>query len=274
MSELRTYPVARPTTAPATGSILYKHLMENLKIPASASHKIWFAGEAEKLAKPDLYSFRGKAENRKKIELVALNGNAINKDSKPEIITLNGSETVLVSDLSEKSKAELKMPENARGKDKVFNPNFVEYEQLGEYTKASNELAAIAFVKGFSSYYGGETGKTLYSEMDVLNFINVCFTDLSSKEMLYVMNNNHMAWTTLAYMREKGASGDMMVEFFAQNPHDFYNKDLGTILPSMFYTLALLNQNPVAYYEKLDVDVWGAREAATYMIQYMAGQQK
>ena len=38
----------------------------------------------------------------------------------------------------------------------------------------------------------------------------------------------------------------------------------------MFYTLALLGQDPVESHKKLDVEIWGAKEAAEYMRKYMA----
>ena len=84
--------------------------------------------------------------------------------------------------------------------------------------------------------------------------------------MMHFLHGNHLAWAALAYMREEGnVAGDLLAEFHGQNPTDFYTKDLGTVLPSMFFALASLGQDPVKFHDKLDVEIWGAKEAAKYM---------
>ena len=109
-----------------------------------------------------------------------------------------------------------------------------------------------------------------YSEKDILNFLTACFEDLSSLEMNYVMFGNNLAWCYLTYQREGGEiRGDILKEFYAQNPTNFYIKDLGTVLPAMFYTLANIGQDPVKFHNKLDIEIWGAMEAAEYMQKFM-----
>lgn len=263
---LRQYPVKKPSSAPATGRLLYNHLMENLKIPARANHSIWYEGEKRKLDKPSEYAFRGKAQKGKKVELKSLNGNPL---PEPTMKELDGSETVLVKDLTDSAREELGIPENARDKDKVYNPNFVPYEELGKETKLSNELPVLAFIKGVSSWYSGLQGKTNYSELDVLRFIRACLEDLSSPEMMHVLHGNHMAWAVLSYVREDGnVSGDVSAEFHSQNPVDFYTKDLGTTLPGIYFALSQLGQDPVEFDAMLDIEVWGSKDAAAYMRRY------
>ncbi|MBI4919203.1 hypothetical protein HY837_04685, partial [archaeon] len=58
-------------------------------------------------------------------------------------------------------------------------------------------------------------------------------------------------------------------EFYAANPSEFYIKDLGTVLPMMFFALANLGKDPVQYHDKLDVEIWGAKAAAEYMRQFL-----
>lgn len=264
---IRTYPVKRASSAPGTGSILYTHLMENLVIPARSSHDIWYAGENAKLESPGGYSFRGAIPIGQTIRLTSLSGKPF-ADGETSY-TFDGSEgPVLVSDLTQSARTALGIPVTARDKDKVFNPNFKKYEELDETTRFSNELAAMALPKSLSSYFGG-SGRVNYSELDVLKFLTACFENLSGSEMMHVLHGNHMAWAALAYMRAKGSvGGDVSAEFYRAQVPDFYAKDLGTVLPAMFYAVALLGKNPIAFFEKLDTEVWSAKEVAQHMKQF------
>lgn len=263
---VRKYPVKQATSAPATGRIFYEFLMRNIKIPAAANHTIWYLGAEAQLAKPTEYAFRGDIPVGNTLDLIALGGKPV---TSPYI--LNGKEDcVLVSDLSEGAKVDLGIPVNARGKDKVYNSNFKPYDQLPELTKISNELAALSLPKSISSYLAGVKGKVNYSEKEVLNFLNTAVSDLSSPEMMHILHGNNQVWNALAYIRGKGnVEGDLMAEFHAQNPDDFYQKDLGTILPATYFALASLGQDPAEAHKKIDVYVWGAKEAADYMRKYM-----
>jgi hypothetical protein len=262
---IRDYPVSKVSSAPATGRLFYEFLMRNIAIPGAANHNIWYAGENSKLASPNNYSFRGDIPTGKTLELLTLAGKPVIEDP----YTFNGMEDyVLVSDLSEKAKKELNIPQNARGKDKVFNANFRPYDKLPSLTKMSNELAALSVPKSISSYLA--KNKSNYSEKDVLGLLDASFSDLSGPEMMYFLHGNHLAWSALNYMRAKGnVEGDLLAEFHGQNPTDFYTKDLGTVLPAMYFALASLGQDPTHFHKKLDVEVWGAKEAAEYMKQYM-----
>ncbi len=263
---IREYPVQKLSSTPSTGSLFYEFLLRNVKIPASSNHNIWYAGEEKKLSLPEKYAFRGDIPVGKTLELVTLSGKEINSPH-----TFNGDEEhVLVSDLSENAKLELRIPTNARGKDKVFNSNFRKYDDLPELTKVSNELACLSVPKSISSYLSGVKGKINYSEKDVYKFLSASFDDLSSSEMMHILHGNHMAWTALAYIRSKGnVEGDILSQFHSQNTTDYYVKDLGTVLPAMFFALASLGKNPVEFYNKIDVEIWGAKDAAEYMQKFL-----
>ncbi|HOI18317.1 MAG TPA: hypothetical protein PLX15_00430 [Candidatus Woesearchaeota archaeon] len=268
------------SSAPSSGSDFYNFLLKYVEIPASASHDIWYRGLEEQQKHPESYAFRGDIPTGKTIELVSLGGKPLEEvlsnsgnglTNGARKYTFNGSELyVLVGDLSEESKKELGIPDTAREKDKVFNSNFKKYEDLPEITKMSNELAALSVPKSISSYLAGVNGKVNYSERDVLNLLESAFNDLSGPEMMHFLHGNHLAWAALEYVKGNGnINGDISTEFHKQNTEDFYLKDLGTILPSLFFALASLGKDPMDYYNKLDVEIWGAKDVAEYMRQYM-----
>jgi hypothetical protein len=266
---VRNYPVKNVNSAPATGRVFYEFLMRNIAIPAAANHNIWYAGAKAQLDKTDQFAFRGDIPKGKTLELVALAGKGVESP-----YTFTGEEPyVLVSDLSHSAREELGIPANARDKDKVFNSNFKPHEQLPKLTKISNELAALSVPKSISNYLAGVKGKVNYSERDVLDLLTASFDDLSGPEIMHFLHGNHLAWAALAYIREEGnVAGDLLTEFHGQNPTDFYAKDLGTVLPAMFFALASLGKNPLDFHKKLDLEVWGAKEAAKYMQQYMPNE--
>jgi hypothetical protein len=266
---MRKYPVMKPSSAPATGRLLYEFLMSNIKVPATANHEIWYAGLEAQLETPEISAFRGVTPAGTSMKLKTLMGQPLADQS--EDYTFTGDEAyVLVSDLSNEARIELGISAKARDRDKVFNANFKSFDDLNKFTKWSNELAALSVPKSISSYLAGTNGKVNYSERDVVEFLDTCFSDLSSPQMSHVLHGNHLAWAALDYMRSDGnVEGDLMTEFHGQNPADFYVKDLGTVLPGMFFALASLGQNPEVYLAKVDIDVWGANDAAKYMKQFM-----
>ncbi|MEI7719488.1 MAG: hypothetical protein WCI72_06470 [archaeon] len=263
---LRNYPVSRASPMPATGRIFYDFLMQNVKIPASAGHILWYGNAKDQVSKPDQFALRGDIPVGRTLELVSLTGKPVGAP-----YTFTGKEScVLVSDLSPASLRELGIPANARGKDKVFNNNFREYDALPELTKYSNELAALSVPKSLSSYLAGVQGNVNYSERDVLNNLINCFDNPGGPEMMHILHGNHLAWAALAYIREKGnVSGEVSAEFNGQNPADFYAKDFGTVLPMMFFALASLGKDPMEYYRTLDVEIYDADKVANSMRQYM-----
>ncbi|MBS3174472.1 hypothetical protein J4440_01180 [Candidatus Woesearchaeota archaeon] len=265
---VRNYPVRKVSSAPSTGRLFYEFLMKNIKIPASATHNIWCAGMNDQLKSPNDSPFRGIIPTGQTLELISLFGRPFENATN---YRFTGEESfVLVSDLSEKSREQLGIPAKSRDKDKVYNINFKPYEDLQHLTKVSNELAALSVPKSISSYLAGVKSNVNYSERDVLNLLTVSFENLNSPEMMHILHGNHLAWAALSYIRENGnVEGDILAEFHGQNPSDFYTKDLGTILPAMFFALASLGKNPITFYKKLDVEIYGAKDSAEYMTKYM-----
>jgi len=279
---LRSYPVTKPSTFLSTGKEFYHHLMVNRKVAAEANHIIWYNGAQQQLQEKQKFAFRGALPVGQKLDLVSIGGQLNDLDLLKRIqhsgspyfeYEVTGEEDYLcVADLSDATKIQLNIPDGVKPTDKVFNRNFVNYEELPTTTKYSNELASMALPKAFSSWYAGNIGKTNYSEVDVLNYVKTCFENLSGPEMLHLLQTNNALWTALAYVRSKGSvESDVMVEFHGQNPADFYYKDMGTVVPMLFYGLALLGEDPVKYAEQLDKDIyiWGASDAAKYMTQFM-----
>lgn len=281
---IREYPVEKPTSALATGSLLYQHLLNNATIPAVACHNIWYAGQLEAYNDPNNV-FKGDIPVGQTIALVSLMGkpldgleeilkqNAVDNGDGTFDYTFTGSEKedyVLAGDLSDSACTELNIPTDTKAGKKIYNSNFKEnYDDLFELTKISNELTAVSFAKAVSSWYGSQ-GKINYSEKDVLDFIDAALERLDSPEMTHILNTNHMAWSALDYVKSgRNVAGDLKSEFYAQQTTDFYEKDLATILPAMFYAGALLGSDPVELHKKVDYPVWDADKAAVSMQQYM-----
>lgn len=267
---LRTYPTSKPSSALATGRLFYEFLMGNITVCATANHNIWYKGREEELKHPEAFAFRGDLPTGQTIELLTLEGKPIEGAAESGApYTFTGDEGfVLVSDLTDRARQELGIPDGARGKDKVYNPNFKAYEDLPQFTRYSNELAALSVPKSISGYLC--PANVNYSERDVLGFLSGAFDNISGPEMAHILYGNNAMWTALSYIRSDGSvEGDVMAEFYGQNPWDFYTKDLGTVLPAMFFTLASLGQDPLTYHDKLDVEVWGAKDVAIFMKDYM-----
>lgn len=267
---LRNYPTSKPSSALATGRLFYEFLIRNIKFCATVNHNLWYKAREEELKHPEASAFRGDIPVGSTIDLLTLGGKPIEGASESGAsYTFTGEESyVLVSDLTEKARRELGIPAGVRDKDKVFNPNFRPYEGLPQFTQDSNELAALSVPKSTSSYLCATNVN--YSEKDVLGFLSRAFDNLSGPEMAYILHGNNMMWTALAYIRDGGnVEGDVMAEFYGQNPWDFYTKDLGTVLPAMFFALASLGEDPVIYHGRLDVEVYDADKAALFMQYYM-----
>jgi len=277
---MRDYPVDHASSARATGNLFYDFLLDNIKVPASATHTLWYNGVQDQLKNPDKSAFRGDIPVGQTMKLVSLDGQPFEKetDSISDIVawTFTGDEQfVLVKDLAEETKSQLGIPENAKTGEKVFNYNFKKYDNLPQMTKYSNELAPLSVINAISSYLAGVQGKVTYNEKDVLEFLSNSMSDLSSEEMTHILGYNNMAWKALAYIRGEGnLEGDMRAEFYGQNPADFYAKDLGTVLPAIYFALASLGENPVQYDKKLDISVWGSTDVAKFMMDYMPEETK
>jgi hypothetical protein len=260
------YPLVKPSAELSTGIEVYRHLMHNLKIPASQNHMLWYNAVKKKLETPDQSPFRGDIPTGTSLEILTLGGKPINGQYK----FTGAEEYVLVSDLADSAKQFLKLPENSRPQDKVFNSNFKEYDELSEYTKRSNELAAMSVAKSIPSYLMGTMKKSRFSERDVVELIFEILENPSGKEAEFFMAMNNSNWSALAYIRNQGVvNGDILANFHEQNDYDFFNKDYGTIFPTLLYTHAILGQDPMVSYGRLNASVYDAQKIAASMRSFM-----
>ena len=58
---------------------------------------------------------------------------------------------------------------------------------------------------------------------------------------------------------------DIKKDFYSQNGIEFFVKDIGTVMPAMLYTLAILGVNPKSMIEHLDYDLYEIDKAAASM---------
>ena len=268
------YPVSKPSTVPSSGHKLYNHLMNNVKVPAESSHMLWYNGVRNTLKSPELYAFRGWFPLGSSMELNLKGKEVVNFtiDFVKELIENNRH--IFVSDLTERTRKLLNIPVNAKEGDKVYNCNFVEYKDLPKETRISNELTTLSLAKSISAYLCRTVGMH-YTEQDVAVMLTTAVTNLGSKEMMYILNNNHLQWVTLNYIRDGKVQPDTLKEFYAQSDIEFYSKDVGTILPSIFYTTAMIGISPVdlVYNSPSIKSIWGAMDVAEYMDNKRTGQK-
>jgi hypothetical protein len=276
----RIFPVTQPSTIPGTGVALYQLLIENLDLVAKTNHTVWYEGEANKLLPENTpkHAFRGGIPVGETLELLTLSGevlqnieSAVETESGTYVYTFTGIEgPVFVSDLASSAREQLRIPSSATVDAKVYNPNFKPFEDLDDITKTSNRNAAFAVAKAVDNYLASH-GDVNYSERDVLKFIQRALHNLGGEEMKYIMHSNNMMWCALSIGREGRPKGDAKARFFGTNPPDFYAKDIGTVLPGLYYLLANLGEDPVVYQQKLakQATIWGAEGAAQHMKQYM-----
>ncbi len=246
---MSNYPIIKARSNPASGINLYLHLLREAKSIGSLPHEVWHAGEKSKLIFPDKYPFRGFFPIGKTLN-ISYGGSALRE------YTFTGEEKndVYVMDLSPEAKDELEIPPNAKDKDKVFNPNFVPYDDLSEETKISNELPTIALAKSIDAYLSERIGP-YYSEQNIVDFLLLACEDASSEEMIFMLHANHVVWCAQKYMTT-GLAPDMEKQFFTQDDEDFYIKDVGTLMPSILYALTMLGQSPINIVNELSFDLW------------------
>jgi len=97
----------------------------------------------------------------------------------------------------------------------------------------------------------------------------VAIKNANSMEMRHILHGNHIAWCSIRFMETGIMEEDIKKQFYGQNKTDFYIKDIGTIMPSMLYTLAILGINPEVIIRDLDYDLWGIDTVAEKLQFYM-----
>ena len=261
------YPIERATTIPGSGSTVYLYLLENIEIPARCPHDIWYAGEEKKLNDPH-HPFKGFFPVGRTLKINYADAGVIDYR-----FTGNEKNAVYVKDLSPEARLELGIPSNADPKAKVFNPNFVKYDDLPHTTKISNQTTTMSLAKSISAFLCNKES-ILYTEQDVVDMLIVALKKVNSTEMMTILHGNHVSWCSLAFMRTGTMEADIKREFYGQNDLDFYVKDIGTIMPSILFTMAILGIDPVEVIKDFSVDLYGIDTIAKKMQGYMRKHQE
>jgi len=261
------YPIAIPSSVPGSGSAVYLHLLASLKIPSELPHLLWYNSQRKKLEnKHD--PFKGFFPIGK--ELLCSYGGS---EMRTYLFTGKEKNPVYVKDLSPKAKMELGISNDANPADKVYNPNFVPYNELSENTRISNETVSMSLAKSISSFLCTKKD-ILYTEIDVVNMLITAIKHANSDEMRTILHGNHVAWCAARFVESGQMEEDIKRQFYGQNDIDFYIKDIGTIMPSMLYVLALLGSDPTDVIKNLDYDLYGIEEVAETLKAYMKSEQK
>lgn len=262
------YPVEKASTVPGSGSGIYLYLLQNISTPGSLPHTVWYNGEKAKLEHPEKYPFRGffPVGETLKVEY----GGSGFRD-----YTFTGEEqnAVFVKDLSKEARLKLGISADASDGEKVFNPNFLKYADVSDNTKTQNELPTLSLAKSISDWLCQKIG-LYYTEQHVVEFLEIAIHNASSNEMMLILHGNHIAWCTNRYVIEGKILPDIEKQFYAQDSPDFYIKDLGTIMPSILYTLTMLGKNPMTVIEKLTFDLYGIKDVALSLEPLLEINQK
>jgi len=168
---------------------------------------------------------------------------------------------------------ELGIPKEADPKAKVFNPNYLPWEELSEDIIILNHLPTLALAKSISSFLCTKVG-LYYTEVDVVDMLLKAIRVASSDEMMHLLLGNHIAWCTHRYTLTGEMEPDVEKQFHAQDSPDFYVKDIGTIMPSILYCLVMLGQSPVNIISQLTYDLWGIGDVASALLPMMKRNQK
>ncbi len=260
------YPTSAPSSALASGSAVYLYLLENYAVPSRLPHELWYAGEEEKLLNPHK-AFKGLFPVGE-----TYNISYAGKEMAPYTFTGEEKNPVFVKDISSEDQMALGLI-GADPREKVWNPNFVKYEDLTKIVRMSNETPTLSLAKSISAFLCTR-GDIMYTEKAVVDMLTVAIKKCDSEEMRYILHGNHVAWCASRFLDTGVMEEDIKRQFYGQNNVDFYIKDVGTIMPAMLYTLAILGVDPVEAIEDLDYDLWGIEAAAKELQKYMKVNQK
>jgi hypothetical protein len=255
------YPIVSATSIPNSGNALYLYLIENLSVPARMSHQIWYTG-CQKMVDSNEEAFQGFFPVGKTLKMSYAGGPMGD-------YTFTGGEKnpVFVRDLSPEAKLQLGISGKAKDSEKVFNPFFLPYDDLPEKTKKDNELPALSLAKSICAFLSSDN--ILFTEKNVADMLMIAIRDANSNAMRTILHGNHVAWCAARFMTFGTLEEDVKKNFYGQNDINFYVKDIGTIMPPMLYTLALIGVNPVEAVKELDYDLYGIEAAAVEMQQFM-----
>jgi len=255
------YPIERPASLPGSGSAIYLFLLDNIAVPSRLPHELWYASQKIKLEN-EHDPFKGFFPVNETFEI-----NYANKGMGSHTFTGKEKSAVYVKDCSEETLMKLGI-RNAKPDEKVFNPNFVDYDDLPEKARISNETATMSLAKSISAFLCG-IRDILYTEQDVVDMLTVAIKRCDSNEMRYILHGNHVAWCAARYIETGVMEEDLRKQFYGQTDVDFFMKDIGTIMPGMLYTLALLGTDPTEIIKELDYEIWDIDKVAEELKGYM-----
>jgi hypothetical protein len=255
------YPLESPSSILGSGNAFYQYLLDNISIPAKLTHTIWFNG-MNKLKEDPSHPFQGFFPIGKTLRISYGN-------NEMESYTFTGAEKnpIFVKDLSPDAVEELGISLDADPNAKVFNPFFRPYEELPDKTRKDNELPTLSLAKTIGHFLGAKD--ILFTEKDVVDMLTVAVIRCSSEEMRILLHGNHTAWCAARFMDTGIMEADIRKQFFGQNTIEFYIKDIGTIMPGILYSLAVLGTDPVEAIQNLDYDLYGIEGAAVALRSYM-----
>lgn len=250
------YPIENPSPIPGSGNALYLFLLENVAVPGALPHMLWYTGLAKQMEEPAQTTFRGYFPIGETLKIQYAN----NPEYVDHKFTGQEKNPVFVNDLSKEAMLYLQIPQDASGDDKVFNPNFLPYDQLPDTTKKLNELPTLSLAKSVSSWFMSKANACIYyTEEQVVKFLIRACELPSSEEMMYLLHGNHVTWCTHTFLHY-GIQPDIKREFYAQTNQDFFIKDMGTIMPSILYALSMVGVDPMTVVDNLKFDLWGIDE--------------
>jgi len=258
------YPTFKPASLPGSGSAIYLYLLENIAIPSRLPHLLWY-GSQEKKLNDEHDPFKGFFPIGKTYEI-----DYAGKGMGPYKFTGKEKNAVYVKDCSDETLMKLGI-RGARPDEKVFNPNFVSYDDLPKNARLSNETATMSLAKSLSAYLCGIKG-ILYTEQDVVEMMIIAIREGNSEQMKYILHGNHVSWCAARYIETGIMEEDVKKQFYAQTDTDFFMKDIGTIMPGILYTLALLGVDPTEAIKEIGYDVWGIEEVAAELKKYMKAE--
>jgi hypothetical protein len=255
------YPLEKATSIPNSGNALYIYLIENISVPARMSHEIWYKG-CQKLIDDEDEAFQGFFPVGETLKISYAGAPMAN-------YTFTGEEKnpVFVKDLSPEAKLQLGISGKAKDSEKVFNPYFKPYDDLPEKVKKDNELPALSLAKSICAFLSVDN--ILFTEKNVIDMLMLAIRDANSSAMRTILHGNHVAWCAARFMSFGVMEEDIKKNFYGQNDINFYVKDIGTIMPPILYTLALLGMDPVIAIKNLDYDLYGIESTAINMQKYM-----
>lgn len=243
------YPTEKASSLPGGGSAVYLHLMDNIAIPAKLCHELWYNG-CKKLKDDPKHPFQGFFPIGETLT-ISYGGSPMCEHT----FSLDDKNPVFARELSSEAKEALGIAVTASGDAKVFNPYYRLYEDLPRNYQKDNELPSLSLAKSIASYLSPKN--PLFTEEDVMNMLIAAIKSANSDQMIHILHGNHVSWCASRFLQLEVMDDQIKKNFYSQNDIEFFIKDIGTVMPSILYVLALLGFDPVEAIGYLNYDLWG-----------------